>query len=69
MTARGRLVTAAAAADMLGVSTRTVKRWAASGRLRRYVSGSGRVVRFREGDVSELLEEVPAWRRRRGPSP
>ena len=48
------LLTAQQAADLLGVSSRTIKRRAASGELRKLSHGN--VVRYRRADVLALLK-------------
>jgi excisionase family DNA binding protein len=58
-----RPITRATAALMLGVSTRTLARYLADGRLTRYEDGLGRV-RIDEDEVVRLLspQRVPAQR-------
>ena len=48
-----RFLTRAEAADMLGVSPDTVKRWGLVGHLPEY--RTGRIVRYREDEVIDLL--------------
>lgn len=52
-----KYLTAAEAAELLNVSTATVRRLARSGRLPKYRIGS-KAVRFREDDVLALLVPV-----------
>jgi excisionase family DNA binding protein len=53
-----RLVTLADAAEELGVSVRTVRRWIGYGYLDGFRAGP-RVVRVRAGDVNALLHRLP----------
>lgn len=52
-------VTLAAAADTLGVSVRTVRRWISYGYLDGFRAGP-RVVRVRAADVDRLLHRLPS---------
>lgn len=53
------LTTADVAAEC-GITTRTVERWAANGRLPAYRIGGGRVVRFKADDVDKLVQRIPS---------
>jgi len=54
----GRLVTLAVAAEALGVSVRTVRRFIGYGYLEGYRVGP-RAVRVRAGDVNALVRRLP----------
>lgn len=54
MTESRQWVTRTHAAEMLGVTTQTVDRYAREGRLARYKVGTGRFTRYRIEDVEEL---------------
>lgn len=57
MTPAPSLLTTGQAADRLGVSIGTVRRWAKTGRLTHIVTPSGRL-RFRATDLDASLREV-----------
>jgi excisionase family DNA binding protein len=57
MTPLPALLTTGQAADRLGVSIGTVRRWAKTGRLTHIVTPSGRI-RFRVVDLDAALREV-----------
>jgi excisionase family DNA binding protein len=52
-----RMLTITEAADLLGVSCTSLRRYANEGRIRVYRVGSGRHRRFRKRDVLAYLEE------------
>ena len=52
----GRLLTGREVADMLGVSNKTVLRWALEGELPS-IRLSNRAIRFREGEIDRWIEE------------
>lgn len=54
-----QLVALAVAAEMLGVSSKTVRRRVADGQLRAYRVGKGRALRVTVADVEALLEPLP----------
>lgn len=64
MPSERRLVTIAAAAEQLGVCTRTIHRYVSEGRLRAYRVGP-RAVRFDPFDVAQLARPIPTARRAR----
>lgn len=47
------------AADILGVTTRTIRRRIADGSLRAYRIRNSRLIRLNEADVRGLLEPIP----------
>jgi excisionase family DNA binding protein len=51
------LLSAPAAARLLGVSDETLRRWAADGRIRHIRMPSGQL-RFRPADIAAILEPV-----------
>ena len=51
-----RMMTLAEAAEMLGVSKVTLRRWTNGNRLRSYRIGTGRHRRFRKRDLLQFLE-------------
>ena len=53
------LLTTGAAAQHLGVSVKTVQRWAKAGRLAHVVAPSGRF-RFRQTDLDAAMRDRPA---------
>lgn len=53
-----RYVTIEAAADQLGVATKTIRRRIASGELTGYKLGK-RTIRVRADDIENLLREIP----------
>lgn len=57
-TPRRQLITIAAAADYLGCSTKTVRRYIAAGRLPAYRAGA-RFVRVDAAEVDALLRPIP----------
>ncbi|MBU1782178.1 helix-turn-helix domain-containing protein [bacterium] len=52
-----QMLTVAEAADLLGVSKVTVRRFTNSGQLKAYRLGSGKHRRFRKRDVLQILGE------------
>jgi excisionase family DNA binding protein len=54
------LLSRAEAADLLGVSTQTVLRWGRDGILTEQRIEGTRWVRYRRGDVLELMQSVTA---------
>lgn len=57
------LLTLDAAAELLGVSTATVRRRITDGSLRAYRTGK-RLIRIRAHDLDDLLREIPSAGRR-----
>lgn len=60
----GRYVSLKEAAEMLGVSAKTIRRYLASGELPAYTlgkrrAGSGRPMRIRVDDLAALLHRIP----------
>jgi excisionase family DNA binding protein len=55
-----RMLTITEAADLLGVSCTSLRRYANEGRIRVYRVGSGKHRRFRKRDVLEYLEKNSA---------
>lgn len=60
---RKRLVDIAEAADHLDVSTRTIRRYIADGRLRGYRVGA-RLIKVDVGDLDALIRPIPSARTR-----
>lgn len=60
MTNADDLLSRAEAADLLGVSTQTVLRWGRDGILTEQRIEGTRWVRYRRGDVLELMQSVTA---------
>jgi len=58
-----RILSVHTAAVRLGVSDRTVRLWAARGRLPAFKDGP-KIWRFRETDVEAVRVRLAAWRRR-----
>lgn len=60
-----RYISAAEAAERLGVCVKTIHRKVASGELKCYydAKGSGRIKRFRLDEVQDFFSLVPAVRR------
>lgn len=54
------VITQAEAADRLGVTDRTIRRWVAEGRIRAYRVGP-RLVRVDSGDVDAMLAPIPTF--------
>lgn len=52
-----RMLTITEAADLLGVSCTSLRRYANEGKIRAYRVGSGKHRRFRKRDVLEYLEK------------
>lgn len=52
-------ITRTKAADILGVSERTISRYAANGKLTKYRAGIGQVPFFSENQVRSLLDPRP----------
>jgi excisionase family DNA binding protein len=55
----GAFISLSAAADILGISVRTLRRRIASGDLPAYRNGR-RIIRVRVGDLNRLLKRVPS---------
>jgi excisionase family DNA binding protein len=53
-----QLITLSAAAEQLGVCTRTIRRWISEGELRAYRVGP-RILRVDQADLDKLLRPLP----------
>lgn len=56
-------VTRAEAAELAGVDTRTIDRWANEGRIYRHKVGNRQWVRFRKVEIEAQIRVVPVGRR------
>lgn len=54
-----RLITLQSAAEQLGVSEKSVRRYVALGKLPAYRVGGRRLLRIDEADLDRLIERVP----------
>jgi excisionase family DNA binding protein len=56
-----RMLTITEAADLLGVSCTSLRRYANEGKIKTYRVGSGKHRRFRKRDVLEYLESTSGY--------
>lgn len=59
LTTTHRYISLADAAELMGVSVRTVRRWIAQGRLTAYRGGQ-RVIRVRQADLDDFWTQIPS---------